>query len=457
MSEFSPEYERDVLTAMFRHPDIFADYQEVIEPSTFGIPAYKKLWFILQEFYRNQKELPTPSSVVELVADKEKEGFFLDEDLKYLLDHIDPILNGTPVNEKFVLDKLITWVKDKRLRKKVTEAIRKIESKEADVAEVIRIVKEAEVSSEIKKEEREEDFAARLIDHVIMKKSRPDGNIIPTGLPRLDEVMGGGPKRGYKNVLMGPPGGGKTTTAMTICSSAVQMGLGALYCFNDDTEEEMFDRFAGNFSGIPLKELVNEENFEALEELQKKLQRSRGELGLKQLELYTTPSQVRRIVERRLEAGHPVDVLVVDHIRNMRSDVTSDSSWYDIGEIFLGLASIAIEFNLVMYVVMHTKRTAEGKHFLDNSYIGLSYEPVKDANLILAIWRLKEDFSSQGEDAVRMQITKHRGGPGTNSLLRFGIDFERMCMTTVGDLITSGHDEEEIFDPSIVEQISKNL
>jgi replicative DNA helicase len=269
--------------------------------------------------------------------------------------------------------------------------------------------------------------------------------------------MGGGPKRGYKNVLMGPPGGGKTTTAMTICSSDVQMGLGALYCFNDDTEEEMFDRFAGNFSGIPLKELVNEENFEALEELQKKLQRSRGELGLKQLELYTTPSQVRRIVERRLEAGHPVDVLVVDHIRNMRSDVTSDSSWYDIGEIFLGLASIAIEFNLVMYVVMHTKRTAEGKHFLDNSYIGLSYEPVKDANLILAIWRLKEDFSSQGEDAVRMQITKHRGGPGTNSLLRFGIDFERMCMTTVGDLITSGHDEEEIFDPSIVEQISKNL
>lgn len=443
---FSPEFERDVLTAMIRHPDVFSDYQEIIQPKVFGIPAHRKLWFIMQEFYREHRELPTLTSMVEIIADKEREGFFLSEDMEYILNNIDPIMNGTPVNEQFVLDRLIGWVKEKRLRSKVTEAVRGIEKGEANISDVIRIVKEAEVTSEILRQEEEEDFAAKMMDHVLNKRLNPSANVIPTGLSILDEVLGGGPRRGYKCVIMGPPGGGKTTTSVQICGSAIEQGLGAYYLFNDDTDYEMYDRFISHLSYIPTTDIVDDVNQEELEALQNKLLNCRGELGLRFIDIDTTPSMVRRLVEKRIETGHPVDVLVVDHLRNMRADEKGDSGWQDIGNIWLGLISIAIEFNLVLYAIMHTNREAEGKSSINNSHLGLSYEPVKDANLIIAVWRCREDTGS--ESHVRMQITKHRGGPGLGCILRFEADFERMRLRPGGKIV---HSQEEldggIYDP----------
>lgn len=444
---FSPEFERDVLTAIFRHPDVFNDYQEIIQPKVFGVPAYRKIWHIMQEFHRDQRELPTMTTLVELIAIKEKEGFFLSEDMECILANIDPIMNGTPVNEEFVLSHLIGWVKEKRLRAKVTEAVRKIEKGEADVDEVIRIVKEAEVTSEIRRQEVDEDFAAKMMDHILTSRLQPRANIIPTGISIFDEVIGGGPKRGYKVIIMGPPGGGKTTTGIQFCGSAVEQGLGAYYLFNDDTEYEMYDRFSSHFSYIPTTELINDINQEELESVQEKLLNCRGELGLRFIDIDTTPSHVRRLVEKRIETGHPVDVLVIDHIRNMRSDEKSDAGWQDIGKIFTGLMSIAIDHNLVLYVIMHTHRSAEGRSYIDNSHIGLSYEPVKDANLILAVWRSREDTGS--ENYVRMQITKHRGGPGLGCLMRFQADFETMRLKPGGEIVYSQEEKDEnIYDPT---------
>lgn len=445
--KFSPEYERDVITAMFRHPNIFSDYQEVIPPKTFSVPALRKFWHILQEFHREHKELPTATTLVELIDDKDQEGFFLSEDMEYLLGNIDPIMNGTPVNEQFVISRLLTWVKEKRLRSKVSEAVRKIESKEAGVDDVLRIIKEAEISSELQKTDEEEDFASGIMDHIIAKRLQPNFNIIPTNITTLDECIGGGPKRGYKVILMGNPGGGKTTTAVQICGAAVEQGLGAYYLFNDDTPVEMNDRFISHFSYIPTTDIADDMNEEEIKAVQDKLERCRGELGLRYIDQGTTPSQVRRMVERRIESGHPVDILVVDHIRNMSADTKSDSSWGDIGNIFCGLMSIAIEFDLILYVIMHTHRSAEGRSYINNSHIGLSYEPVKDANLIVGVWRSSEDMGEV--PYVRMQITKHRGGPGLGTLMRFRADFETMRLYPIGDIVATGEDDEEgIYDPT---------
>jgi replicative DNA helicase len=450
MSQFNPEFERDVLTSMFRHPDTFADYQDVIEPNTFGVPAYKKLWYIMQEFQRDHKELPTATALVSLIEDYDKEGFFLQEDLKYILDNIDPILNGTPVNEQYVLDRLISWVKDKRLRRQINAAIKEVQAGEASVHDVISLVKEAEVPSEISRENEEIDFASNMMDHILTKRAQPNHNLIPTGITTFDEIIGGGPKRGYKVVIMGPPGGGKTTTCQQICSEAMRMGLGSLYLFNDDTEAEMYDRFIAHETHIPTKELIEDGNLGQIREVQEKLARSRGELALKWIDPGTTPSQVRRIIEKRIESGHRVDVVVVDHLRNMAADKQSENSWNDIGKIFVGLAAIAIEHDITIYGVMHTKREAEDRSYLTNKHIGLSYEPIKDANLVLGVWRIREDFAAVngGKDSVRLQITKHRGGPGQGALLRFDIDFETMRMSPTGEIISSdSNNDTEIYDP----------
>jgi replicative DNA helicase len=444
VSQFSPEFERDIITAFYRCPSVFADYQDVIEPSLFRIPAYRKLWFVLREFYQETRELPTQTTLIQLIAEKTDVGFFLDEDMNYLLSNFDLIMNGTQVNERFVIGKMLGWVKDRRLRKKISEAMQLVEKGEADVDDILSLVRSAEAPVETSKQDEKDNFTGNIMDHLIRRKATADDLYIPTGISLLDEVTGGGPKRGYKCIFAGPPGHGKTTAAINVAAHAKQMGLGAYYLFNDDTEEELYDRLLSKLTYIPITELIHEDNFEEIQALQRKLQNSPGNIGIRQLELYSTPAKIRRLVERRIEAGYPVDVLIVDHLRNMRAEKTTEQSWYDLGSIYIELAQLAIEFNLVLYGVMHTSRQAETKSYLSNRDIGLSYEPVKDANLIVMIWRTKEDYKAQsGEDALRMQITKHRGGPGQGALMRFDADFRTMNFSTVGDLLIDSDPDME--------------
>lgn len=54
------------------------------------------------------------------------------------------------------------------------------------------------------------------------------GSLLPTGVPQLDRVLGGGLPQGTLAIILGPPGSGKTTLASQIAFAAAGRGLQAL-------------------------------------------------------------------------------------------------------------------------------------------------------------------------------------------------------------------------------------
>ncbi len=70
------------------------------------------------------------------------------------------------------------------------------------------------------------------------------GDLVTTGIPRLDEMLGGGIAPGTNTLLSGPSGVGKTTTALRCALSAVERGERAAYFLFDEGRATMLARAA---------------------------------------------------------------------------------------------------------------------------------------------------------------------------------------------------------------------
>lgn len=66
----------------------------------------------------------------------------------------------------------------------------------------------------------------------------------PSGVAELDKLLGGGLDRGTSNMLMGPPGTGKSTIAIKFMLAAAERGEKVLFFIFDETIGTMVDRAA---------------------------------------------------------------------------------------------------------------------------------------------------------------------------------------------------------------------
>src|SRR5919202_4542544 len=90
-------------------------------------------------------------------------------------------------------------------------------------------------------------------------EARFAGGLVATGIPGLDDVLGGGftPDRVY--LIEGNPGSGKTTLALQYLLEGVRLGEAGLYVTLSETKEELnavAKSHGWSLDGIDLLELV---------------------------------------------------------------------------------------------------------------------------------------------------------------------------------------------------------
>ncbi|WP_232793035.1 ATPase domain-containing protein [Caulobacter hibisci] len=130
---------------------------------------------------------------------------------------------------------------------------------------------------------------------------------VVTGVPGLDEILGGGLTRDRIYLVEGTPGSGKTTLALQFLLKGRELGETGLYITLSETETELRAAAASHgwsLDGIDLFKLVSEEGLDPDSE-QSVLHPSDVELGettrgvMRQVE-QTKPMRVGR-------AGHQAD------------------------------------------------------------------------------------------------------------------------------------------------------
>ncbi len=81
---------------------------------------------------------------------------------------------------------------------------------------------------------------------------------LPSGVPGLDQLLGGGLRRGTSTLLLGPAGAGKSTVAMQYALAAVRRGEPAAIFSFEETLGTIFDRSEG--LGMPVRECLDQGN-----------------------------------------------------------------------------------------------------------------------------------------------------------------------------------------------------
>ncbi len=131
------------------------------------------------------------------------------------------------------------------------------------------------------------------------------GETIPSGVPEIDELLGGGVERGTVTIISGPSGVGKTTLGLQFMKEASERGEpSVLYSFEE--EVEIMTRRAESIN-IPARTMIE-----------------KGTLTLRKVEpLQYTPDEFANLVRQDVEARGS-RVVMIDSVAGIRLSVRGE-------------------------------------------------------------------------------------------------------------------------------------
>ena len=270
----------------------------------------------------------------------------------------------------------------------------------------------------------------------------------PTGIPGLDEVLGGGVQRGSLAIIAGPPGGGKTILAHQIAFAAARAGRRTtiLTAFSEPTNKliahmRSFTFFDQSLLGQSL-EVLSMQQFlrngleDAVGELVAAVRAARADLvvldGFRGVrETAERPEDARRFI---YEASNRLSLLGVTLLLTSEANVRDVTFFPEAttADVLLGLAFDVIgarERRTLEVLKVRGAAPLPGRHALMISDEGITIYPRIEARVArqmgmdrpLGVRRDSGESRREPEDAQSAGAPVTTGVPGLDSLLDGGI------------------------------------
>jgi circadian clock protein KaiC len=213
--------------------------------------------------------------------------------------------------------------------------------------------------------------------------------IVPAGIPELDDMLGGGIERGTITILSGPSGVGKTTLGMQFMNEAARRGERSVVYAFEEQMDTLLHRCAA--IGIPVREMIGE-----------------GTLSVVQVEpLRFSPAEFALMVRREVETCG-TRIVMIDGISGYRLTLAGDDlvpQLHALGRYLKNMGVTVIFINEVEAITGAFKATEVGVSYLCDNLVFLRYLEI-DGELRKAIGVLKKRLGDFGKTLREMEITE---------------------------------------------------
>jgi replicative DNA helicase len=236
---------------------------------------------------------------------------------------------------------------------------------------------------------------------------------VPSGFRDLDRVLGGF-QRSDLLILAARPGVGKTSLMLTFALRAAEMRKVVALFSLEMSGEQLVQRLVSQVSGIDAQRLrmgqLKEEEWPAFAE-------AVGHLSELQIYIDDTPSisvlQLRTKC-RRLASERGLDMVFVDYLQLMDSDMRSENRVQEVSYISRSLKGLAREVDVPLMTASQLSRAVEQRQdkrpVLSDLRESGSLE--QDADIVMFIYREElYNENTENPNVADIMISKHRSGP----------------------------------------------
>lgn len=419
----STKIEQSTLASFFIEPYHLKVFS--VSEDTFFKKDHKIAYDLLHAYISKYKKPPTIETL-ELFIDKSNKATKID----VLLDGLD-VLKSLPKVSKNEIEFYLEEAENLRIGREIAKASAYIQSKFESGEKDYKIMLK-DVMGKLLKVHASDDSRTRrnmLYDNVkerynvfVKGETESVGTVIPFGMKRVDEVVGG-MRKSFVTLLYSKTGGGKTRTAINIAYNAANAGFSVMYFSLEMAFNLLAACFDSRMAMVDSKNIIF--NKMSKNEVTKYKHALRKQLK-EQLDIYivdisigNTSAKIMEEIELyRLTTGKSPDLIVIDYANIMRpmAQYKDRSDQYD--KLFQEFHNIAKFEDVALLTATQESRDAskadlearvDKKTQVEQGVhnIGLSNFMAPHCETVI---RLKQDSSDLAQNKLWMIIDKSRYG-----------------------------------------------
>ena len=393
--------EKSVIGALLIEPDSISGIYEQIKPEMFGDLFCRSVYTEIVRAYDVGKSI----SLEELAQKLQSEG----QTQEYIVQELRGII---PTVESYRIksyaDALESDYKTRRLNELLSHVVPVAGCIDEQINGLLQDLEALKESDTVKIH-----GLGEVVDTVSGNYfTDPEQSILYTGLPKLDDTLGG--LEGGDVIVIGArPAVGKsafaTQIAMNLAKSKKQVALYNL----EMSDKQVYERLLSRNSGIGLTRIRRARDFLGDE----KARFERANESLRTIPLFIRSGSVS-VSQIRNECRHlDLDCIVIDYIQLIRSDVIYQSRASEVGTISKAIKALAMELHIPIIALSQLNRVSEMRQNKEPTMGELreAGDIEQDASIILLMWNIVDDKKG-------LKVEKNRQGVLSSEVLRFNGD-----------------------------------
>ena len=251
-----------------------------------------------------------------------------------------------------------------------------------------------------------QERAQMMYDHFLVLKDSPVAVYTPTGIPLLDQELGGGVFPGEFIVVGAGSGKGKSTLGLDIGNHVAKSGH-VVYVSTEMDVPGLTYRDVSRITGMPI-EKVRKGQYNSVQwaAIQDALQ----VLNDRNIHFHhnwdgITPNAIEQAVEQTAMRNGPVKLVVVDYLGELEPDRVAEKRYMELGSIGKRMKGIANKYGCpVMGLMQFRKDRPDESSRPQVSWFYESGRIEQQADVILLLWRLSAYYTC---DQYRAEYHNH--------------------------------------------------